>query len=117
MIKNGILSIFLCFGLVIAEGTFAHGGAHKPVNDQQAIAIATEVIQQFVVRDPGLGFGKLSNNWNNLPAKAKRIHKKNAGYYIVAITNNKEGKTLYVLMSGVGEVYDANFSGVFKGIN
>ena len=117
MIKSNILTIFFVLGLFVNHSVLAHGGGHRPINDDQAIVVATDIVHQFMVRDPGLGFGKLGSSWKNLPAKAKRIHKKKADYYIVAITNKKMGKILYVLMSGAGEVYDANFSGVFKGIN
>ena len=87
-----------------------------PITDQQAILVATDIVNQFVARDPGLGFGKLGASWKNLPASAKKIRTKKPGYFIVGITNKKEGKTLYVLMTRSGEVYDANFNGVFKGL-
>jgi len=51
-----------------------------------------------------------------LPLSDKRIHKKGDGYYIVGLTNIKEEKSLFILMSISGEVYDANFTGNFPGL-
>jgi hypothetical protein len=42
--------------------------------------------------------------------------KKGSGYYLVSVLNTVEEKTLYVLMSDAGEVYNANFTGEFDGI-
>lgn len=66
------------------------------------------------VKDGGLGFGKLPESWGKVPAKNVKLNKKGNGYYIVAVTNDTEKKTLYVLMSAEGEAYDVNFTGEFK---
>ena len=116
MIKRIVLSLLLLFSVVHGNAVMAHGGSHKPITDQQAKLVATDVVNQFVIRDPGLGFGKLSSSWNNLPDDARKIKARKSDYYIVGVTNKQEGKTLYVLMTREGEVYDANFSGVFKGL-
>lgn len=115
MIKN---IVFLISLLVMAHSQilFAHGGGHGPISEKQAIDVATFTVNEFVQFDAGLGFGKLNKSWNAVPTTEKRIHKKGDGYYIVSTTNKNEGKTLYVLMSIDGEVYDANFSGEFKGL-
>lgn len=102
--------------LLSSQSVLSHGGGHGPVSEKRAIIIASQVSQQFTIQDPGLGFGKLSTGWSNLPEEAKRIHVKGDGYYIVALENTAESKTLYILMSVGGEVYDANFSGEFPGL-
>ena len=99
-----------------SQGVFAHGGGHGPISETRAIDVATYTVNQFVHFDAGLGFGRLNKNWNDISTDEKRIHRKGDGYYIVSATNKQEGKTLYVLMSIGGEVYDANFSGEFKGL-
>lgn len=111
----------LLFRLVLllavhAQSVVAHPGGHGPVSEELAVMIATDIAEQFVSQDPGLGFGKLSASWKNLPQEAKRTHIKGNGYYIIALDNRAKGKTLYVLMSIEGEVYDANFSGEFPGL-
>jgi hypothetical protein len=35
---------------------------------------------------------------------------------VASVLNKNEAKTLFLLMSDSGEVYDANFSGQFDGI-
>ena len=94
----------------------AHMGGHDPVSEKEAIFIASQVSKQFVNLDPGLGFGKLKKSWNEVSGKDQRIHKKGNGYYIVSVENKAEAKTLYILLSIEGEVYDANFTGQFKGL-
>lgn len=44
------------------------------------------------------------------------IHKKSSDYFIVSVANTAEAKALYVLISSSGEVYDANFTGEFDGL-
>lgn len=98
---------------VHAQTALAHPGGHGPVSEELAITIASEIAEQFIMQDPGLGFGKLSASWESLPAQAGRIHQRGDGYYIIALENRRESKTLYVLMSIEGEVFDANLSGEF----
>ena len=104
--------------LVITQSqiVFAHGGGHGPISETRAIDVASFTVNQFVHFDSGLDFGKLNKSWNAISKDEKRIHRKGDGYYIVSATNKQEGKTLYVLMSIGGEVYDANFTGEFKGL-
>jgi len=109
-------SAFIFFFMFHNQNTSAHEGGHGPVSEQQAIIIASNLAGQFVEHDPGLGFGTLSGSWVQLPLSDKRIHKKGDGYYIVGLTNIKEEKSLFILMSISGEVYDANFTGNFPGL-
>lgn len=110
--------LFLLSFLIMthSQSVIAHDGGHGPVSETQAIDIASFTVNQFVHFDAGLGFGKLSKSWDGISTDEKRIHRKGDGYYIVSATNKQEGKTLYVLMSIGGEVYDANFSGEFPGL-
>jgi hypothetical protein len=111
-----ILSLLSLLVFIYSQNVFAHGGSHAPVSEARVIEITTITVNQFVHFDAGLGFGKLDKSWNDISADEKRIHKKGNGYYIVSATNKKAGKTLYILMSLAGEIYDANFSGVFEGL-
>jgi hypothetical protein len=109
--KNLVL-IFLLL-MAFTQKVHAHAGGHGPVNEQQAIEEASYVVEQFILSDVGLGFGKLDKSWGQLPATAKRVHRKADGYYIISLQNDAEGKMLYILMSLTGSVFDANFSGDF----
>jgi hypothetical protein len=108
-----LLSLLL---MIYSQGVFAHGGGHGPVSETRAIDIASVTVNQFIHFDALLWFVKLNQGWNDVSSDENRIHKKGDGYYIVSTTNKKEGKTLYILMSVAGEVYDANFSGEFPGL-
>jgi len=112
MIKK-LLSAVVMLLMVQAHSVMAHGGGHGPINPEMATSIALDAAQQFSVNDPGLGFGKLPPSWKTLTKSSTKIETKGEGYYIVSVTNQGEGKTLYVLMSATGSVYDANFTGEF----
>ena len=108
--------LLLIMSLVHGQTAFAHGTGHAPVTDKQAITIATGGVEQLVARDVGLGFGQLDPSWNRLPEDAKRIESKEAAFYIVGVEHTGEARTLYFLMSRTGDIYDANFTGKFEGL-
>ncbi|MCW8830356.1 MAG: DUF6488 family protein [Gammaproteobacteria bacterium] len=112
MIKK-LISVVALLVMFQAQSVMAHGGGHGPINAEMATAIALDAAQQFSDYDPGLGFGKLAPSWKTLTKESTNIKTEGNGYYIVAVANAAEGKTLYVLMSASGSVYDANFSGEF----
>lgn len=110
------LIAFIMSTLLFSATAFGHGGSHHPISPEKAQFIATQVANQFTQSDPGLGFGQLAASWLDLPATQTSIHKKGKGYYIVKLENSAEKESLFVLMAVSGEVYDANFSGEFKGL-
>lgn len=88
---------------------------HSYITEPAALVVAQKTLTQLTEKDAGLGFGKLPASWTEVPAKNVKLHKNGDGYYIVAATNDAEGKTLYVLLSSEdGAVYDANFTGEFQ---
>lgn len=110
-----LASIFLLGLLCNAPQVIAHDGHdHDPITEQAAISLGKDTATKLSLKDGGLGFGKLPDTWGKVPAKNVKLHKKGDGYYIVAVLNDTEKKTLYVLMSAEGEAYDANFTGDFK---
>ena len=108
------LSIALVFACLHNPAALAHSGGHKAISDEQALEVATDVVTQLTSRDVGLGFGQIDASWNNLPKDRSRLHTKERRYYIVSVENAQEGRTLYILMSPGGDVYDANFTGEFS---
>jgi hypothetical protein len=95
------------------QNAMAHAGGHGPVSPEMAAAIALDAAGQFTSFDPDLGFGMLSSSWKGLANEAAKIETRGNGYYIVSVVNQAEGKTLYILMSTSGGIYDANFTGEF----
>jgi hypothetical protein len=93
----------------------AHEGHdHNYVTESKAITIGKDTATHFTQNDPGFGFGKLPVSWRDLPAANAKLLKNGEGYYIVTVTNEVEKKTLFLLMTSNGDVYDANFTGEFK---
>ena len=112
-----LASFLMLFILLISQSIFAHSDhSHRTISDTDALSVASNVVKSLTSRDAGLGFGKLSQSWASLPAKNTVINRRGSGYYIVSVINENEQKTLYILMSSSGEVFDVNFFGVFEGI-
>lgn len=113
-----ISSIIMLLTLLTSQSLYAHSDhAHGPISESAAQLLAINVASNLSSRDAGLGFGQLSESWALLPVKYAAIIKKGPGYYIASVINNSEQKTLYILMSDGGEVFDANFTGEFEGLN
>jgi hypothetical protein len=102
-------------GLLLSTPVFAHD-AHEHISEQSAPSVGLKTAADLTKKDAGLGFGKLPASWAAIPVKNAKVHKKGKGYYVVAVTNSEEKKTLYVLISDEGEAFDANFTGDFKDV-
>lgn len=112
-----VISVLLSLVLLASQPIFAHSEhAHSPISKEQAVSLASDIAKQLSVKDAGLDIGKLPASWAAITKENIAMYKKGKGYYIVAVENKNEKKTLYVLMSSGGEVYDANFSGEFQGV-
>jgi hypothetical protein len=108
-------SLFLIALLGSTQPVWAHE-SHTHVSDQSVLAVAKDAAAQLTAKDQGLGFGKLPASWNDVPLKNAKIHKKYPDYYVVAVKNDIEKKTIYFVISSEGDVYDANFTGEFKNL-
>lgn len=108
-----LIAIFALLLMLQAQNALAHGGGHGPISPGKATAIALDAADQFTSFDPGLGFGKLGSSWKGLSRDTSKIVTKGEGYYIVSVENKTEGKTMFLLMSVAGDIYDANFTGEF----
>lgn len=112
-----ISTVLIVLTLLTSQSLFAHSDhAHGPISESAAQSLALDVATNLSSRDAGLGFGQLPKSWASIPAKNVAITKKGPGYYIVSVLNESEKKTLYILMSDGGEVFDANFTGEFEGV-
>lgn len=110
------LASFLLFGALSSiPVAMAHEGHdHSFITEPAATVVGKDYSVQLTQKDGGYGFGKLPESWRKVPAKNAKLHRNGDGYYIVTVTNDVEQKTLYVLMTSNGEVYDANFTGEFN---
>lgn len=95
-------------------GGHSHDAPAK-IDDKVAIATATKAVASLIEQKQPVDGAALDAEWATTAEADKRISKKGNGYYIVAFSG-KDAKTLYVLLSDAGEVYDANYSGKFEGL-
>jgi len=96
--------------------TLAHGGGHKKIKDSQIIEYSDRNISIVVNKEVKIEGDKLDKSWLTIPGSNKKIHKRGNGYYIITFKNDQNHKTLYILLSEEGELYNANYSGKFDGL-
>lgn len=99
-----------------AQVVFAHGSHGAPISDEKAKAVAVSIAHRFAGKDPQLGFGKMSESWSQVSEDQSEVVKKGEGYLILKVENLKSDDSLFVLMDSSGEVYDANLTGSFSGL-
>ncbi|MFT5085101.1 MAG: hypothetical protein ACI9Y1_003158 [Lentisphaeria bacterium] len=111
------ISVIFSLVFLVSQNALAHSDhAHGPITETQALSLTAEVAKQLTEKDAGLEIGQLPVSWASVAKENIATFKKGKGYYVMSVDNKSETKTLYVLMSSTGEVYDANFSGIFKGV-
>ena len=107
--------------LFISQYAMAHGDHEhrepRVISESVALIVAQRATTSMSRKDAGLGFGQLPESWSTIPKEDLAMHKNGNGYYVVSVFNKDEETTLYILMSNLGEVYDANLTGEFDGIN
>lgn len=109
--------IVVALALLTSQALFAHSDhGHGPIVESDAQSLALDVATTLSSRDVGLGFGQLPATWVSVSASNVAIANKGPGYYIVSVLNENENKTLFILMSDRGEVFDVNFTGEFEGV-
>jgi len=100
--------------MLVPNIAFSHGDHGEPINDGQAIIVASKYLEIMVEKSEANEDGKLNASWTKVVDK--KIFKKGLQYFIVSFNNVKEQKTLYFLLNVYGEYIAANFQGTFKGL-
>lgn len=110
------LSIICFLGLAVLAPNmaFSHGDHGEPLNDDQAIIVASKYLEIMVEKSEANKDGKLNSSWTKVVDK--KIFKKGLQYFIVSFKNDGEQKTLYILLNIYGEYLKANFHGSFKNL-
>ncbi|PJZ77417.1 MULTISPECIES: DUF6488 family protein [Leptospira] len=119
--KNKFLNTALAFsiiGLLVGANVYAHGD-HKheeagKLGKKEAISAAAKGVASIISKKEKIEGVELDATWNDKAVTSRAIKKEGSGYYIIRFTNQKLNKNLFILLSDDGEVFDANFSGVFK---
>lgn len=104
----------IVFGLFSAHGAFAHENHTNALSDKQAIQVGAEKVGLLVSSESKIEGALLDANWKTVSTENGKLFQKGPGYYIVSYTQPKSDKTLYLLLDGVGKLYNANFTGKFS---
>jgi len=120
--KTKLFILALIFTLSPISSAYAgsghsHGHGHgSAISKEAAIIAASDNISSIMSQKIEIKGNKLDKSWSDIPSLSKAVYRKGDGYYIISLENKAQGKILYVLISGQGEFYDANFSGAFEGL-
>ncbi len=106
--------IFALCGLIWSQSGTAHEGHdHAPVSMKSAIDIGVDTAKKYSVSESPFGLGKLPASWAGLSDADASIHENGRGYYVVAVKNPQEQKTLYLKIMLDGKIAGANYDGNF----
>jgi hypothetical protein len=111
---NIIPICFLGWALLVPNMALSHSNHGEPLNDEQAIIVASKFLEIMVEKSEANNDGKLNSSWTKV--MDKKIFKKGLQYFVVSFRNVEKQKTLYVLLNVYGEYVAANFHGNFKGL-
>lgn len=98
-----------------------HGHSHsttkpKSLGSKELISLASKHVIAMVSIKHSIEKAPLASSWTKIPDTQKSIAKKGADYSIVKFEDSAAKKSLFILVSETGELYDANFTGEFKGL-
>ena len=96
-----------------------HGHSHgtqTKLDDNGAIAAASKGVSAIIGQKQLIAGAALDAAWEKTASTAKSVSEKGKGYFIVKFDSQDTGKSLYLLLSDAGEVYDANYTGQFAGL-
>lgn len=101
-------------GVLLIQVAWAHEGHdHGPVSMKSAIEISLKAVRQYSSSQAPFSLGQLPPSWAQLDEGSASIHENGRGYYVVALNNAQEAKTLYLKVLLDGTVASANYSGLF----
>ncbi len=105
--------VILC-GFLWSQFALAHEGHdHAPVSIKSALEISLKTVKKYSASTSPFAIGKLPSSWASLTEADARIHENGRGYYVVAVNNMQEAKTLYLKILLDGSIAGANYSGDF----
>lgn len=113
-----LASTVLAVSLLVSQTTYGHEGGHAApppaITEDAALKTASKEVKALITEGKTIEGQQLNKSWEKLTPK---LSKKGEGYYVVALENPAEKKTLYVLLADYGKFWDANFSGKFEGLD
>lgn len=117
--KIKILGFSLFFAVVSGVAYAGPGhdhshGAESLITAEDALEAASGAIDALIAQQYLVGGAVLPESWKT--ATNNTIETENPNYIIVRVAHPTENKSLYLLFSTEGELYDANFTGQFEGL-
>ena len=112
LIINVSILCFLVLALIVPNMALSHSNHGEPLNDEQAIIVASKYLEIMVKKSEANNDGKLNSSWTKVIDK--KIFKKSLRNFIVSFYYPEKQKTLYVLLNTYGEYIAANFHGNVK---
>lgn len=108
------LSRVILLGVFLSLSALAHEGHdHTPVSLKSALELGLKTAKKYSASTSPFVIGKLSPSWALLTEADTRIHENGRGYYVVAVNNAQEVKTLYLNILLDGTIAGANYTGEF----
>jgi hypothetical protein len=114
--------LIIAFMFLFLPHSEAHWGGHGNVEEvvlkkESVIPTASSHVVELINQRIELkDIGRLDKSWSTVPESDKKITRQGDGYYIVSFKHPKEERTLFLLMSSMGDLYGVNFSGNFEGV-
>lgn len=96
-----------------------HGHSHAmpaEMSKADALEAASGAIDALIQQQYEVEGAVLGNEWRTVTNNHKEIVTDTGDYIIVGVKHPTESKKLYLLFSKAGELFDANFSGQFEGL-
>lgn len=92
-----------------------HGHNRAAANAKSILSAATEAVAQLFHHKQVIEGKALDQAWLNMPEGNKSVAKRGNGYFIVRYQGPAD-RPLFLLLSDEGDLYDANYTGHFPGL-
>jgi hypothetical protein len=86
------------------------------MSSENAYEAVNGAVEALIQQKYEVGGEVLDESWARVTDNSKAIEKKGPDYMIVSVGHPSENKRLFLLFSNQGELYDANFTGNFEGL-
>lgn len=100
--------------IAISSNTFAHGGGHKAMGAERAVALAQTSAKMLTFKSDNMSIGKLDISWNKVKLERFTFVEENKENFIVKATNKAINQTLYFKVGKDGSVNEVSESSDFK---
>ena len=111
---NIVSIVFMSLSILAPNLALSHASHGAPLSNEKALEKAIEYTGMIIENPEATNEIVLDPSWKS--TTDVKIYKKSLTYFIVSLYNPSQEKTLYLHMNTYGELYGANFDGVFEGL-